>query len=404
MTGQLSVEEFPTLYKMDSKGKIREWSISAYHMPICINDEFICYYEQVHGLKDGKKQETTTDVNQGKNIGKANETTAWEQCVLEAKSLWNKQKDRKGYSETIPTEKPLLPMLAQSHDKHGHKISYPAFVQPKLDGIRCFIYVDGENVKLVSRTGKEFQSLGHIADAVRELVSVMGKSVGSFILDGELYNHDFKDDFQGLVSAIKRDKPSENTHLVQFHCYDYVAEGRDFEDRVVELQNMDQWLQNTYSVWCPIRLAMVYVSPIIQIVPTFKVKNLDEVVEQNSEWLKDGYEGSMIRNAKGGYQPNRRSPDLQKYKSFIDQEFEIVGAYQNKGKMEKQCTFLCKTEDGTEFGVKPMGTEAQREQYWTDFQAGKLTGKMLTVKFFEWTTSENPVPRFPVGVTVRDYE
>ena len=112
----------------------------------------------------------------------------------------------------------------------------------------------------------------------------------------------------------------------------------------------------------------------------------------------------MIRNAKGGYQPNRRSPDLQKYKSFKDKEFEIVGAYQNKGKMENQCTFLCRTEDGTEFGVKPMGSEAQREQYWTDFQAGKLTGKMLTVKFFEWTTSENPVPRFPVGVCVRDYE
>jgi hypothetical protein len=72
--------------------------------------------------------------------------------------------------------------------------------------------------------------------------------------------------------------------------------------------------------------------------------------------------------------------------------------------MENQCTFTCVTEDGTEFGVKPKGTEAQREQYWIDFQAGKLTGKMLTVKFFEWTTSENPVPRFPVGVCVRDYE
>jgi len=287
-------------------------------------------------------------------------------------------------------------MLAQSHDKHSHKIAYPAYIQPKLDGIRCFIHVDGENVKLVSRTGKEFTSLGHIADAISELVSVMGKdtsgfspSARSFILDGELYNHQFKEDFQGLVSAIKRDKPSENTHLVQFHCYDYVAEDRDFEDRIHELYHMDQWWQE---------------GDCIHIVPTFPVDNLDEVVEQNSLWLEDGYEGSMIRNAKGGYQPNRRSPDLQKYKSFLDAEFEIVGAYENKGKMEGQCTFTCVTEDGTEFGVKPMGDESQREQYWIDFQAGKLTGKMLTVKFFEWTTSENPVPRFPVGVCVRDYE
>jgi DNA ligase-1 len=369
------------LYKRDSKGKIRV--LNVYHG----RDERGWFYEQEHGLLDGKLQTSRTYV-EGKNAGRANATTDFDQSVKEAVSKWKQKRDRSGYTETIPEDKPMMPMLAQSHDKHGHKIKYPAYVQPKLDGLRCFVHVDGESVKLVSRTGKEFKSLGHIADAVSELVSVMGKSVGSFILDGELYNHEFKEDFQGLVSAIKRDKPKDDTHLVQFHCYDYVAEGRDFEDRVVELQHMDQWLEDCR----------------IQIVPTYSVDNLDEVVEQNSAWLEDGYEGSMIRNAKGGYQPNKRSPNLQKYKSFMDAEFEIVGAVENKGKMEGQCTFTCVTKDGAEFGCKPMGDESQREQYWIDFQAGKLTGKMLTVKFFEWTTSENPVPRFPVGLAVRDYE
>jgi DNA ligase-1 len=369
------------LYKMDSKGKIRV--LNVYHG----SDERGWFYEQEHGLLGGKLQTSRTYV-EGKNAGRANATTDEQQAEKEAESKWKQKRDRSGYSETIPEDKPMMPMLAQSHDKHGHKISYPAFIQPKLDGIRCFIHVDGDNVKLVSRTGKEFKSLGHIADAVRVLSDSIGEHE-PFILDGELYNHDFKEDFQGLVSAIKRDSPSDSTHLVQFHCYDYVAEGKDFEDRIDELYHMDQWLEDVDA---------------IQIVPTFGVEDLDEVVEQNSLWLEDGYEGSMIRNAKGGYQPNRRSPDLQKYKSFLDAEFKIVGAYENKGKMEGQCTFTCVTEDGTEFGVKPMGTEAQREQYWTDFQAGKLTGKMLTVKFFEWTTSENPVPRFPVGVCVRDYE
>jgi len=370
------------LYKMDSKGKIRVLTVSYG------SDERGSFYEQEHGLLDGKLQTSRTYVA-GKNAGKANATTDEEQAEKEAESKRAKKRDRGGYSESIPEDKPMMPMLALTHDKHGHKIKYPAYVQPKLDGIRCFVHVDGESVTLKSRTGKEFTSLDHIADAVRELVSVMGKSVGSFILDGELYNHQFKEDFQGLVSAIKRDKPSENTHLVEFHCYDYVAESRDFKDRIDELYHMGWWLSEVST---------------IQIVPTFPVENLDEVVEQNSLWLEDGYEGSMIRNSKGGYQPNRRSPDLQKYKSFMDAEFEIVGAVENKGKMECQCTFTCVTEDGTEFGCKPMGDESQREQYWTDFQAGKLTGKMLTVKFFEWTTSENPVPRFPVGVIVRDYE
>ncbi len=378
-----SVYALSPLFKMDSKSKIRVLNI--YHG----KDERGWFYEQEHGLLGGKLQFSRTYVK-GKNAGRANATTDEQQAEKEAEAKWKQKRDRSGYSETIPEDKPMMPMLAKSHDKDGHKINYPAFIQPKLDGIRCFVHIDGENIKLVSRTGKEFTSLGHISDAVSELVSVIGKSVGSFILDGELYNHDFKDDFQGLVSAIKRDKPSENTHLVQFHCYDYVAEDRDFEDRLQELYRMDQWCSDVHT---------------IQIVPTFVVNNLDEVVEQNSLWLEDGYEGSMIRNAKGGYQPNRRSPDLQKYKSFKDQEFEIIGAYENKGKMEGQCTLTCVTERGAEFGVKPKGSEAQREKYWTDFQAGKLTGKMLTVRFFDWTTSENPVPRFPVGIAIRsDYE
>ena len=384
------------LYKMDSKGKIRV--LNVYHG----SDERGWFYEQEHGLHGGKLQTSRTYV-EGKNAGRANATTDEQQAEKEAEAKWKQKRDRSGYSVEIPTDKPLMPMLAQSHDKHSHKITYPAYIQPKLDGIRCFIHVDGENVKLVSRTGKEFKSLGHIADAVRELVFVMGKSGASFILDGELYNHDFKDDFQGLVSAIKRDYPVSNSRLVQFHCYDYVAECRDFEDRLVEVQKMRSYLDPNYHVDLLTEPGFTYPDA-IQIVPTYSVDNLDEVVEQNAYWLEAGFEGTMIRNAKGGYQPNKRSPNLQKYKSFIDQEFEIVGAYQNKGKMENQCTFTCVTEDGTEFGVKPKGTEAQREQYWIDFQAGKLTGKMLTVKFFEWTTSENPVPRFPVGLAIRDYE
>ena len=386
------------LYKMDSKGKIRV--LNVYHG----GDERGWFYEQEHGLLDGKLQTSRTYV-EGKNVGRANETTDEQQAEKEAESKWKQKRDRSGYSETIPEDKPLMPMLAQSHDKHGHKIAYPAYIQPKLDGIRCFIHADGDNVKLVSRTGKEFKSLSHIADAVKELVSVMGnvmgKSVGSFILDGELYNHQFKEDFQGLVSAIKRDKPSENTHLVQFHCYDYVAEEYDFEDRILELIWMRQWLKDIDA---------------IQIVPTYSVDNLDEVVEQNSLWLEDGYEGSMIRNAKGGYQPNKRSPNLQKFKNFDDGEFEIIGAVENKGKMEGQCTFDCITrkdytyfghnhpENVGVFGVKMKGTEEQREKQWKDFQDGKLTGKMMTVKHFGWTTTDDPKPRFPVGLAIRDYE
>ncbi len=374
-----TINSLSPLYKMDSKGKIRV--LRVYFG----SDSRGCFYEQHHGLRGGKLQASRTYVT-GKNAGRANATTDEQQAEKEAKSKWTAKRDRSGYSETIPTDKPMMPMLAQSHDKHSHKIAYPAYIQPKLDGIRCIMSIDmSGNILFKSRQNKEFTTLCHVADSWNghDIQRWLG-----FSFDGELYNHEMKDDFQGIISAIKRDKPSDKTHLIQYHIYD-VCSDRDFHDR--NSMFLDDLRDN-------------YVNDFIKVVDTHAVESHDEFLVQYHSFMEQGYEGAMIRNRAGSYQYNRRSPDLQKYKSFKDAEFEIVGAYQNKGKMENQCTFTCVTEDGTEFGVKPKGTEAQREQYWIDFQAGKLTGKLLTVKFFEWTTSENPVPRFPVGLAIRDYE
>jgi len=190
-------KNLPTLYKLDSLGKVRQWKIEALNS----NPP---QYIQIHGVKDGKMQNTSTVVKKGKNIGRSNETSAWQQCCLEAESLWNKQKDRKGYTETIPTSKPFRPMLAKSFDKDGRHIKYPAFIQPKLDGIRCLASYDGVNVRLKSRQGKLFTSLAHIEE---ELYHKVFSVFPDRVLDGELYNHLYKDNFQKLVSSIKRDNP-----------------------------------------------------------------------------------------------------------------------------------------------------------------------------------------------------
>lgn len=115
--------KLPKLYKIDSKGKIREWETWVDNTTIHVR----------HGAKDGAKQDQITQITKGKNIGKANETTPHEQAILESKSKWLKQKD-KGYSENSSPEKVFRPMLAHRHDKHAKKVLYPCFVQPKLDG------------------------------------------------------------------------------------------------------------------------------------------------------------------------------------------------------------------------------------------------------------------------------
>ena len=366
---------FPTLYKMDSKGKIRQWSITAW-------DEGAnrCHYEQEHGLQDGKLQTTSTKVSKGKNIGKANETSAWEQCKLEAESLWRKQRDRKGYTEDIPTGKPKLPMLAHKFHEHKKKLKWPCYCQPKLDGIRCMIEVVNGQVKSIkSRTNKEFKVLSHIAVAVECL------GLGTITLDGELYNHDFRDEFGELTSAIKRDEVNKNSLLIEYHVYDAFL-AVDFEERHRILKES------------------IIKAPYVKLVETTLVKSEDDFKKIYEKYLADGYEGGILRNLKGKYKENGRSYDLLKFKDFDDDEFEIVGAEENKGKMAGECTFICKTEDGNTFGVKPKGNQQVRRQYWEDFKAGKLTGKLMTVRYFGFTPTDKPVPRFPIGIAIRDYE
>jgi DNA ligase-1 len=362
---------------MDSKGKLREWSIRTYVEP-----DGTPYYEQTHGIVGGKLQETRTHVKQGKNIGKANETSAMEQCNLEAQSLWNKKRDRRGYSEDITESKPVRPMLAKPYDQK--KMDFPAYTQPKLDGIRCLAELVDNKVVLKSRQGKVFTALGHIE---RDVLPVL-QAHPYAILDGELYNHTLRDDFQKLVSAIKRDDPSVDSDLIQYHVYDII--NKDHGGYVSRKRWLDMHLATSGdSVWQ---------------VETGIAGSHECIVAEHQRYTQLGYEGVMVRSQFGEYQIDKRSSYLQKFKEFTDQEFKIVDAFENKGKQAGQCTFICVTEDGAEFGVKPKGTDAERIQYWTDFKAGKLKGKMLTVRFFAWTTSTPPVPRFPVGIAVRDYE
>lgn len=371
----------PRLYKLTNGGKIQTWSISI------DTRSGIPNYVVTHGQLDGKLQATSTAVKEGKNIGKSNETTALEQCELEAESLWTKQRDRKGYSETIPDEKPFRPMLAHTLKDYEHKVVYPCYISSKTDGLRCLAYLDNlGNVVLMSRGGKPFNNnvLPHIVADVKALLN--GNE--SVVLDGELYNHDLKSEFQTIVSAIKRDEPSKDSAKVQYHIYDILDERKSFEDRYHTLTFLLSITPRTST----------------RLVEAVTVNSKDEINKIHAKLVAEGYEGSMIRNCSGLYKVNGRSYDLLKNKDFDDDEFEIIGAEQNKGKQVNQCSIICKTKAGGTFAVKPKGTDEQREAYWKAFLEGDLVGKMLTVRYFGYTTGDNPVPRFPIGVNLRSYE
>ena len=137
------------------------------------------------------------------------------------------------------------PMLAYPVSDKPIDYDKPTFIQPKLDGVRCLIqfekgfnpsidpsYDDRDKIVAYSRTGKEWKNINHI---LAELCPFFAK-YPNVILDGELYNHDLKDDFEKIISLVRKTKPTdedrvESAEMVQFHCYDTIMEHMSYDQR-----------------------------------------------------------------------------------------------------------------------------------------------------------------------------
>jgi len=369
------VNQVPTLYSKNEDGSVNCWTI------LVNNNTIITQYGRVGGAI----QTTSDTIAEGKNIGKANETSAFEQAVKEAKARWTKKK-KSGYVEKLGDAKAgkvdavivggIEPMLAHKYRDHSAKISYPAYVQPKLDGIRCIAIVKNGKCTLWSRTRKPITGVPHIAIHIERAFA--GK--GDVVLDGELYNHTMKAEFEKIVSYVRQVKPAAGHEIVQYHIYDTIRPG-SFEQRNQALLSTLPQNSNT----------LIFVQ-------TEKVDNEEGMMEWFSDFRADGYEGCMVRNAKGVYK-NARSYDLQKVKEMDDDEFEIIGTEEGRGKMAGKAIFVCKTKTGETFTAKMEGAIDALAKYLNN---KKVIGKMLTVRYQGFTNGN--VPRFPVGVIVRDYE
>lgn len=365
-------KKFSSLYGKSSTGKVKLWTIlaEAYRGKAAVITEY--------GYEDGEMQYTLVEVDKGKNVGRSNETTPFEQACSEAESKWNKKKD-KGYVEEkkgLNKKQQVLPMLAHSFEKRGHDIKWPAFVQPKLNGIRCLAHKVSEvEILYLSRGGKQFGTLAHLTPHLLAIMTI------DEILDGELFTPELT--FQEIIAAVKREKTTNpNTLLVEYWVYDIVQTEASFIERNRHLLGM-----------------LPKKKPIIT-VPTLEAKNADMMRKLHAQFVQAGYEGTIIRNKHGLYKCKDRSKDLQKYKDFLDDEFKIVGGREGVGRAKGTIIWTCVTEDGKEFDVRPKGTEAQRRIWWKNLEL--YVGKKLTVRY--QNRSDDNIPIFPVGVTVRNYE
>jgi len=356
--------KLPKLYKLDNTGSIREWSVEVLYNPP--------RYIITHGQQGGVQQEKINRVLKGKNIGRSNETTPYEQAILDAQSYWQKQLDRKGYSLDSNPSKPITPMLAHKYEER--RVRWPAQIQCKWDGIRCIAYIKNSQCSLVSRQNKQFKVLQHIEN------DLLKQTQGPIILDGELYSDTLS--FQQIISAVKRDEPNELTPQIQYHIYDCISSSA-FSDR-------SQFLLDNIIETQSIRLVL-----------TYNINSHEEMLKYHEMFVNNGYEGSIIRN-NAPYEC-KRSYNLLKYKDFIDEEFEITGAEQDE-KMPGQCTFRLQTKEGYSFRAKPKGTTWEREQYWQEVLKGNLIGEWATIRYFSMTDSVEAVPRFPILISIRSID
>lgn len=359
-----------TLYKKSKKGdRIQTWSIEV------SEDKFRTH----EGLLNGAIETSEWTQCFGKNIGKSNETTPTEQAENEAKSRFQKKLD-KGYSPDIQNcERNFEVTLAHSLKDHKDKVQFPVYISPKLDGIRCF-YKGG---KLWTRNGKEIVCCPHI---IREIQAL---KISDLELDGELYNHSLKDNFNKIISLVRKTKPTdediqESSEIIQFHIFDWV-DSRSFGERFEEFK--DGIVDSPYR-------------KMIRFVPQIKANTWDEVEELDRGNVGNGFEGSMLRWGNDGYIQGRTNK-LLKIKTFLDEEFEVVDLLDGRGKRENTLgKWVVLLKDETTCEVGPTGTEERNLEFWLD--KSNLIGKMITVKFQGYTPDGKL--RFPVFKSIRDYE
>jgi DNA ligase-1 len=365
----------PKLFKKGATGAVLSWEIWVERTKRETGVMVTRY-----GHEEGQKQTLREEITDGKNAGRRNATTPYEQACLEAVARWNKQKDRKGYGldvEESARVRGASPMLAQAYDKHAKKVAWTsAFAQPKLDGFRCLARKVGNKVLLTSRENQPLEAVGHLAELLKEILP------DGLTLDGELYRHGLA--LNQISSACKR--KSDLSRTIEYHVYDAVGE-QHFGDRYRRVSELAAFVADQAK-------------GLLVAVQTVKVRSEAELMRCQLAFIESGYEGAMLRYGKAGYEAGKRSSALLKVKTFQDDEFEIVDWKNGRGKYAGMPVFVCTTPDGNHFDVLAPGNLEEKLELGR--KAAGLVGKMLKVKYQYFTKTDEPVPFLPVAVELRE--
>ena len=390
----MELQEHPTLYKRAKTGDIQYWSIR-------IEDNVIIKQSGKYGtLKPVTHREV---VSTGKNLGKVNETTPRMQALMQAASDWTRKRDE-GYKSlfdltitgsddfsavlksALETALPEFntdandnpkPMLAPTKGwkKGDKKNKYPRYAEPKLDGVRTTLIIDGLNILILSRSGKPYDTLEHIRAAIiRAVAKGVFLKTGRVILDGEIYLHGLL--LEEINEAVK--KPNDNTPKLQFWCYDLPSKKGTQQERTYDMLSLVADINE----------------PEICFTVQYGVNSDEEVEKLHNEWVDKGFEGAMLKDPAGTYQPGQRSSYWTKVKMFDDTEFPFKNFEFGQRGVEDLIAVCWVDVNGQleEFRAKMQGTLEMKEKL---YQRDDLEGRSLTVKHFGY--SKYGIPNLPTG-------
>ena len=366
------IKKFPIIYKRNENGNINQWQI------IVLNNTFYT----IEGVKDGKLTTSKPTICYCKNVGKTNYTQDNEQALKEASAKWTK-KIEKGYKKNIKDIDNKLSyhkcMLAHKYLDYKDKLKFPLLVSPKIDGLRMICTKSG----LTTRNGKPFASCPHIHAVLKPLFD----KHPNWVIDGEIYSTEVP--FEKIVSLTRKKKPtaediSESAKICQLWIFDGVIDNKNetfvkrFEIITTEIEKV---IGNSKS---------------LKFVNNIEVNSHDEIEKHHDEFVKQNYEGIMIRIPDSSYE-NKRSKNLLKLKNFIDEEATIVDVVEGLGNRANMAGNLdIKLEDGRTCSCGIKGDENFYRELLINKKA--YIGKTVTIRYQNLT--EKNLPRFPVAVVI----
>lgn len=370
----MKLKIYKTLYKRDSKGKLRVWYL------VVEGDN----KEVEIRITSGIYQTPSSIIKNSKQVLPSKVKNAYDRAIGLADGK-HKRKIESGYCKTIEEANswtPTRPALAKTLylddiEKTFKESDYPLLVDPKLNGVRAMWEKNASFLQ--SRYGKNFKRIAGIHHSLVDC---------PYALDGEIYSHGMM--LQDIVHTIKTKDIPNDKDLLKYHVFDMPdRDGTSYKERKLKLL---EWYEGQSDS----------LKEIIKIVSFKLADNPEDIRNYFIECVDLGYEGIMVKTLESEYQWDKRTPHTYKIKPVDDDEFRIVDVVSEEVSGVGSCIiFVCKTEEGKRFAVVPKWSKAQRQSAWYDNRNGNI-GKLLSVEYRG--ESRDRIPLHPIGIAIRDYE